>query len=167
MKKLLFTVCMLVALQSMGQGFEKGTKNFNLGVGAGYGLGANASLDVGIHEIVSVGLIGSFSTRNYGVLGYSWRTNYIFAGARVAAHFGKYISKPLGISESKIDPYVGLSGGIRRVSYSDTYSSYYDGATNGIFVGVFAGARYALKNNLGVYAEAGTPFSSLGITFKF
>lgn len=167
MKKLLFTVCMLVALQSMGQGFEKGTKNFNLGVGAGYGIGVNASLDVGIHEIVSVGLVGSFSTRSYGVLGYNWRTNYIAAGARVAAHIGKYINKPLGIAESKLDPYFGLSGGIRRVSYNDTYSSYYDGATNGIFIGGFVGARYALKSNLGVYAEAGTPFSSVGITLKF
>ncbi|WP_394996253.1 hypothetical protein [Emticicia sp.] len=152
---------------AQAQAFEKGQKNFSVGVGFGYGLGVNASVDVGISDLLSVGAIGAFSSRNYGYLVSSnYRVTYIGVGGRVAAHVGKYL-KDLGIDDNKIDPYVGLMGGFRAVKYNDSYSSNYNGTSAGLMLGGFVGARYYFKEKVGIYAEGGFPYSTVGITFKF
>lgn len=172
MKKLLTLtavaiLCCIFAENTQAQAFQKGTKNLNVGLGLGYGVGANASFDVGVHELVSVGVGGAFSSRSYGYLSGRFRTTYIGVGVRGAVHIGKFVNEALSIDDSKFDPYVGLAGGFRIVDYNDAYSNYYGGAAAGIYFGGYAGARYYFKDKLGVYAEAGFPYTSLGVTFKF
>jgi hypothetical protein len=172
MKKLLTLTAVAIlycifAENTQAQAFQKGTKNLNVGLGLGYGVGLNASFDVGVHELVSVGVGGAFSSRNYGYLVNDYRVTYIGLGVRGAVHIGKFVNEALSIDDSKFDPYVGLAGGFRIVNYNDAYSNYYGGAAAGIYFGGYAGARYYFKDKLGVYAEAGFPYTSLGVTFKF
>jgi len=172
MKKLLTIAAIAIMFCSFSeethaQAFQKGTKNLNLGVGLGYGLGVNASFDVGINEIISVGAVGAFSSRNYGYLSSDFRVTYIGVGVRGAAHLGKYINDALGVDDDKLDPYVGLVGGFRAVKYNDDYSTYYGGTSAGLLLGGFAGVRYYFKDKVGIYVEGGFPYSSLGVTFKF
>ncbi|RFS15432.1 hypothetical protein [Emticicia sp. C21] len=169
MKKLLTIaavaiLCCIFAENTQAQAFQKGTKNLNVGLGLGYGVGANASFDVGVHELVSVGVGGAFSSRNY----WGYRTTYIGLGVRGAVHIGKFVNEALSIDDNKFDPYVGLSGGLRIANYNDDYTNYYGNATDLLIsFGGYAGARYYFKEKLGVYAEAGFPYTSLGITLKF
>lgn len=148
------------------QAFQKGTKNLSIGVGSGYGLGLNAGVDVGIKDLVSVGAIGAFSSRNYGYLTSDYRVTYIGIGGRAGVHFGKYL-KDLGIDENKFDPYVGLTAGFRTVKVGGSFSQYYSGVDGGIFIGGYGGVRYYFKDKLGIYVEGGFPYSSLGLTIKF
>lgn len=166
MKKILFVLFCLASLTTYSQGFDKGVKNLNLGLGLGYGIGLNGSFDIGVTDAISVGVIGSYSRRSFGVVGFGWKQNYILGGVRVGVHLGKYLAEPLNIDESKIDPYVGISGGIKAISYGDNYSGTNDVGA-GIFGGLYAGLRYSIKENIGVFAEAGVPLSSIGVTFKF
>ena len=171
MKKLLLVagltvLCNIVSKNTQAQVFEKGQKNFNIGVGLGYGLGANASVDVAISDLLSVGVVGAFSSRSYGYVLSNYRVTYIGVGGRVAAHVGKYL-KEVGINEDKLDPYVGAVGGFRAVRYNDAYSSYYGGTRAGLMLGGFVGARYYFKDKMAVYAEGGFPYSTVGISFKF
>jgi hypothetical protein len=171
MKKLLSVAvlafsCFIFTQNTQAQAFEKGQKNFNIGVGLGYGLGANASFDVAISDILSVGVVGAFSSRSYGYVLSNYRVTYIGVGGRVAAHVGKYL-KEVGINEDKLDPYVGVVGGFRAVKYNDAYSSYYGGTSAGIMLGGFVGARYYFKEKMAFYAEGGFPYSTVGISLKF
>jgi hypothetical protein len=173
MKKL-FTVAVLTTLcffsveKINAQAFEKGQKNFSVGVGAGYGIGANATVDYGVSDLISVGIIGAVSSYSYGygLLGSNFRLTYIGVGGRGAVHFGKYL-KEIGINEEKLDPYIGGVGGVRLARYSSDYSSFYTEANVRPMIGGFLGARYYFKEKMAVYAEAGTPYSSLGISIKF
>lgn len=40
------------------QSFEKGQKNFSVG----YGIGANATVDYGVSDLISIGIIGAVSS---------------------------------------------------------------------------------------------------------
>ena len=148
------------------QGYEKGTKNLNVGVGFGYGLGVNASADIGITDVVSVGAVVGASRRSYGALGYNFNVNYLVIGGRAAAHLGKFMVEPFNLNTDKIDPYVGVTGGFRTVNYDSNYTSY-DGASAGLMLGGYVGVRYQFSKALGLYVEAGSPFTTAGVTFKF
>jgi hypothetical protein len=173
MKKLLsisfvIIACFFYSENTNAQSFEKGQKNFSVGVGAGYGIGANATVDYGVSDLISIGIIGAVSSYSYGygLLGSNFRLTYIGVGGRGAVHFGKYL-KEIGINEDKLDPYVGVVGGVRLAKYSSNYSSYYTDADLRPMIGGFIGARYYFKEKLAIYAEGGTPYSSLGISIKF
>jgi hypothetical protein len=172
MKKVLFVAVVAIfsfvfSEKAQAQSFAKGQKNFNIGVGFGYGLGANTSLDVAISDLLSVGVVGAFSSYSYGYgLGSNFRLTYIGVGGRVAAHVGKYL-KEIGINEEKLDPYVGAVGGVRLAKYSSAYSAYYNEASVRPMLGGFVGARYYFKEKMAVYAEGGFPYSNVGISIKF
>jgi len=165
---LLIISCLLYSESTQAQSFEKGQKNFSVGVGAGYGIGANATVDYGVSDLISIGIIGAVSSYSYGygLLGSNFRLTYIGVGGRGAVHFGKYL-KEIGINEEKLDPYIGVVGGVRLAKYSSNYSTYYSEANVRPMIGGFIGARYYFKEKMAVYAEAGTPYSSLGISIKF
>lgn len=143
----------------------KGTKTVNLGVTAGYGLGVVGSVETGVTDDISAGLIASFSSRHYGYSLYNYRVTYIVVGARGSYHLGRILGES-GVNVDKLDPYLGLTAGFRAVKYSDSYDNY-GGAGTGIYVGGHGGIRYQVNEKLGVYAEGGYPLSSLGVTFKF
>jgi len=165
------TVILLLFLSSIcfsseAQSFAKGTKSANLGLGLGYGgLGVLGSTEVALVDDVSVGLVGGIMRRNYGYFGSNWGVNYIVVGGRGSYHFNK-ILKEFDISVDKLDPYVGIMLGFRGVAYNRGFSGY-NGVNAGPTYGGYLGARYQLKDKLGVMVELGAPFSSGGITFKF
>jgi hypothetical protein len=159
---LLSSICFSIQAQS----FAKGTKTANISLGLGYGgLGVLGSVEVGLVDDVSVGLIGGVTRRNYGYFESNWGVNYIVIGGRGSYHFNKILKK-FDISVDKLDPYVGITAGFRGVTYDNSYSGY-NGVDAGGMYGGYIGARYQLKDKLGVMAEVGAPFSSAGVTFKF
>ncbi len=173
MKKLLTitiltTICFLYLENVNGQVYRKGQKNFSIGVGAGYGLGANAAVDYGISDLISVGIIAGVSSYSYGygLLGSNFRLTYIGVGGRGAVHFGKYL-KEIGINEEKLDPYIGVIGGVRLARYGSEFSTYYTGSNVRPMIGGFLGARYYFKEKMAIFAEGGSPYSTLGISIKF
>lgn len=153
--------------------FEKGDKLLNLGINlggtyGGGGIGLGASYEAGVHDFISVGAQADFTTWSYGGFsGYKWRYNFFTVAARGSYHFGKHF-----LTMDNLDLYAGPALGYRISSYStpDGFSGIYDdGYGSGVFFGVFAGARYYFKPNMGVFAEVGYNASPLkaGITFKF
>ncbi len=174
MKKIfssLFFVALLVfsAEGVMAQSYEKGDKLLNVGVGLGTygagGLGLGGSFEVGIHDAISVGVLGGFSGRsNY--LGSGVRWSVLTIGARGSYHFNEL----LNLDNDMIDLYAGLGLGYRNISWN------YDGIGLGgsnygsgiLFLG-HIGGKYYFKPNLGVFAELGSGFGTLqaGLSFKF
>jgi hypothetical protein len=143
------------------QAFMKGTKTVNLGVNTGYGLGLVGSVEAGVNDNISAGVIASVSGRSY----FGSRYSYLVLGARGSYHLGK-ILEDAGVNMDKLDVYLGLTAGFRSVRYNSEYASY-SGAGTGIYIGGHGGVRYQLNDKLGVYLEGGYPLSSAGVTFKF
>ena len=149
-------------------------KYLNVGIGLGAynagGIPIGASLEVGIKENISVGGFFDYSRygRNFG--GYRWSYNFLYFGARGSYHLGDLL-KELEISNDKLDPYAGLSIGIRTVSYSDNvgYDNYVSPYSGGILLGLHVGSRYMFTERLGGFAEVGYGVSALrlGLTAKF
>lgn len=159
-------LCCVVSEKVQAQAFQKGTKNFSVGLATGYGLGLNAGVDFGVTDLISVGVIGAFSSRNYGSIVNDYRVTYIGIGGRAGFHFGKYL-KDIGMNDDKFDPYAGLVVGFNSVKVGGAYSQYYSGTNSGLLFGGYGGIRYYFKEKLGVYLEGGFPYSSLGVTIKF
>ncbi|WP_159475310.1 hypothetical protein [Dyadobacter sp. 3J3] len=176
MKKILSTLIVIAILgvtsHSAFAQYEKGDKLLNVGLNlggtyGGGGVGVGASYEVGIHEFISVGAQADFTTWNYGFSGYKWRYNFFTIAARGSYHYGKHFLKT-----DKLDLYAGPSLGYRVSSFSDPdgYSGFYnDGYGSGVFVGIFAGAKYYFKPTTAVFAEVGYNAAPLkiGISFKF
>ena len=146
-------------------------KYLNAGIGVGAftagGIPIGVSLEVGIKENISVGGFLDYARYGYKFGGYKWRYNFIYFGARGSYHFGDLLQ----LANEKLDPYAGVSLGIRTASYSDndgagTFNSPY---SSGVITGLHAGAHYYLNNNLGGFAEVGYGVAALrlGVTLKF
>ena len=177
MKKYLLTLLVATAM-SFASGkvfaqYEKGDKLLNLGLDlggtyGGGGIGAGASYEQGIHDFISVGAQLDYVNWNYGgVVGYKWKYNFWTIAARGSYHFGKHFLKI-----DKLDLYGGPALGYRitNVKAPDAYTGYYDGNyNNGVFFGVFAGAKYYFKPTMAAFAEVGYNAAPLkvGIAFKF
>lgn len=151
---LVFAVILTASVSSFSQGFDKGVSNVNLGLNLGWGVGIQGSYDVGITEQISVGAGASFNT------GY-WGYNSFAVGGRGAYHFGAHFNDWFNFDDSKSDPYVGAVLGFRGLNGNGTRV-----LSNGVYFGGMVGYRYGFSDSFGVYAEAGSPYSSIGITFK-
>ena len=177
MKKFTVFLFCLVALfsitKSQAQTAPK-NKYLNAGIGlAAYtagGIPIGASLEMDIKENISVGGFIDYANYGYRSLGYKWNYNFLYFGARGSYHLGNLLEE-LDIDNSKLDPYAGLSLGIRSAWYSDNdeldnFTSPYNG---GLFLGVHVGSRYMFSEKLGGFAEVGYGVSALrlGITAKF
>jgi hypothetical protein len=165
MKILKITCLFLLSVSiSFAQKFEKGTKAVNLGVGYIYGLGVAGSAELGVVDDVSVGVIAGFSRYSFGYAFSNYSSNYLLVGGRGSYHLGTILAGA-GIKLDKIDPYIGVSAGFQKYFYGGDLS-YYAGRTGNIFLGGHGGVRYQYKEKLGFFVEGGTPFSTIGITFK-
>jgi hypothetical protein len=176
MKKTLFMLLVASVLSVTSEKafaqFEKGDKLLNAGINlggtyGGGGIGVGASFEGGVHDFISVGGQADFTTWNYGYFGYKWRYNFFTVAARGSYHYGKHFLKM-----DNLDLYAGPAIGYRVSSFSDPdgfSGSYNDGYGSGVFFGVFAGARYYFKPNMGVFAEVGYNAAPVkaGIAFKF
>lgn len=163
--KISFTLLLLGSFSVYSQTFLKGAKTINIGVAAGYGVGVLGSAEVGVAEDISVGLMAGVTRKSYGYYGGHWGVNYVVAGLRGSYHFNK-ILKEFDVKIDKLDPYIGATGGFRLVTYDNAWSGY-GGRGTGVMIGGYIGARYKLKETLGLMVELGAPFSTGGITFKF
>ncbi len=161
---LLTFLFLLFSFPSISQTYKKGTKSINLGVGFIIGPGVAGSAEFGIADDISVGVIGSYSRYSFGYLSSNYSSNYLLVGGRGSYHLGTVL-KSAGVDVDKFDPYIGISAGIQKYFYGGDLS-YYAGRTGGIFFGGHGGVRYKYKEKLGFFAEGGTPFSTIGITFQ-
>ena len=171
--------------------FHKGSKTFGIGLGAGVGYGYYGSISglPAIFAIYDHGLIdknvgpGSIgiggvlaykrATYRYGYGGYKATWSNLIVGVRGTWHLNILSKKNI-----KFDPYGGLMLGIRYESYRDTYYSSnpyyydpYDDNYNDIYLtgGVFIGAKYNFKPNIGAFAEVGydITYCRVGVNFNF
>jgi len=174
MKKLLFASFLafvaIVSFQNSAhaQAYAKGDKLLNLGIGLGTygagGLGLGGSFEYGIHDAISVGVLGGYSGRsNYLGSGSSW--SVITIGVRGSYHLGELLK----LNDDKIDLYAGLGLGYRNISWGYSGSAYSNSYGSGVVFLGHIGGKYYLKPNLGVFAELGSGFGTLqaGVAFKF
>jgi hypothetical protein len=146
-------------------------KYLNAGIGVGAftagGIPIGVSLEVGIKDNISVGGFFDYARYGYNFGGYKWRYNFLYFGARGSYHFGDLLQ----LTNEKLDPYAGVSLGVRTASYSDNdgAGSFNSPYSSGVITGLHAGAHYYLNDNLGGFAEVGYGVAALrlGITLKF
>ncbi len=167
----LFLVALLAfsAQNATAQSYQQGDKLLNVGVGLGTygagGLGLGGSFEYGIHEAISVGVLGGYSGRsNY--LGSNTRWSVLTIGARGSYHFNEL----LNLDNDQIDLYAGLGLGYRNISWNYNGIGLGDGYGAGgiLFLG-HIGGKYYFQPNLGIFAELGSGFGTLqaGLAFKF
>lgn len=172
MKKILSTlfVLALIGVSTQGafaQGYEKGDKLFNAGIGgggygyySGYGgVAIGASFEAGITDFISIGAQADFRFYKYSYVGFSDNYVSIPIAARGSYHFGKHF-----LTIEKLDLYGGPVLGVNIDG-----SEYYNG--NKLVIGAFAGGRYYFKENFGAFVEFSggnnvVP-AKLGISLKF
>ncbi|QNF35273.1 hypothetical protein HUW51_22075 [Adhaeribacter swui] len=178
MKKISVLLFCLVALFTFSQAQAQTpvkNKYLNAGIGlAAYtagGVPIGASLEVDYKNNISIGGFVDYARYGYKAAGYRWNYNFLYFGARGSYHLGE-LMKDLDINDSKFDPYVGASLGVRTAWYSDNdeYDNDFNSPYNsGLFLGIHVGSRYMFSEKLGGFAEVGYGVSALrlGITAKF
>jgi len=173
MKKILSLAALSIALlaasttHSAAQAYQNGRNYLNAGLGLGTyysgGLGLGASFEHGFTDQISAGGIIGYSGGNAGFYVGDYRFRVLTFGVRGSYH----LTELLNINNDKLDLYAGAGLGYR--SYSDNYvgTRYYN--NGGVVFLAHAGARYFLKENLGIFGELGYTFATLqaGVTFKF
>jgi len=181
MKKFGYTLAAVVLLVSFSQsklfaqGVEKGDFLLSPGLGFGYlyagGVTIGVTGEYAFTDEISGGGYVAFTHWNndfrYGTSSYSNNYNFIDFGVRASYHFAKLLQLP----NMKFDPYAGAQVGFATSSYnydgpSGSFNDAYDGSIRG---GLYAGARYFVKDNIGFYGEVGFALCPImiGATFKF
>ncbi|MDB5261046.1 MAG: hypothetical protein JWQ14_327 [Adhaeribacter sp.] len=148
--------------------------NINAGIGLGVynagGIPLGASVEVGIKNNIAVGGFIDYVNYNRKFNGFKWKYNFLYFGGRASYHLGDLFAA-LGMANEKLDPYAGLSLGLRTVSYkeNDNYQNYVSPYKTHVFVGGHLGARYFFTHNIGGFAEVGYGVSALrlGLAVKF
>ena len=132
-----------------------------------------ASIDYLLSKKLSLGLYGAHSVTESvedifvdGIRG-QWRNHHSEAGVRIGIHFTE---------QEKWDFYGGLNLGVRHNKVEDMLDkmeqlNIYKGikpVSNSFAYGGFVGARYAFKERLSAFAEAGTGASliKVGVGFR-
>ena len=170
----LLSFAMLLVVSSAQAQTTGRNKYLNAGIGlAAYSAGGipiGASLEVGIKDKITVGGFFDYSRYGYNWGAYKWHYNFLYFGARGSYQLSELLEE-LNISNSKLEPYAGLSLGYRSAFYTDNdnvddFESPYSG---GVFLGVHAGTRYMFSDKIGAFTEVGYGVSALrlGVTAKF
>ena len=175
MKKVIFFLCLVLFSANLinAQGYEKGSKVINAGIGFGlsgiYGDAQMPPISVGfqygLEDKISIGGIVGFSTSSYGYSDWKWDYTYIIIGARGEYHFLE--------PSNKLDAYAGITAGYNIVSvsepdgYKNSWGGYESEASYFIY-GAHVGARYAVSNKIGIFGELGygIGYLTVGATFK-
>ncbi|MGG5210164.1 outer membrane protein [Chryseobacterium sp. MIQD13] len=150
------------------QRVQKGEAQINAGIGfsSGWGMPVYAGLDYGVHNDITVGLEGSYSTEKYtGNIKGSW----FGIGVNGNYHFNSLFKIP-----NKWDIYAGVTLAYNSFSYKfedQDFDDYYDGDSSGVGFAGQAGARYYFTDHFAVNVEfgGGTVASGgkAGISYKF
>lgn len=147
MKKMMVIVCVLVASFVNAQAF-KGKGDIKAQVGAliqSGTTGIGASVDFGLGENISVGVVTSYllSVEDrvliYDGTTFEEKTPKFYDRVDLKARFNANIGNVIGLP-ANVDVYPGLSLGLRNL-------------------GGHAGIRYFFTNGFGVFSEAGFPIA--------
>ncbi|GHN03113.1 hypothetical protein WSM22_46020 [Cytophagales bacterium WSM2-2] len=160
----------LLSLGAQAQ-YRKNDKLLNLGFGLNSyyngGIPLSASFEVMLTDELSAGGGLDFVSYHYGYLGYNYGFTAFYLGGRVSYHFNKVFN----INDRSWDIYGGASLGIRTVSWTDNFNNHPTGQYgSGLFLGIYAGARYYFSPKVGGFLELGALGSTnarLGVAFKF
>ena len=166
------TYLLFLTSSAFAQSVE-GKNYLNLGFGAlpiGFsgsgGFPLSASFEHGFTDKISAGGFVSFLHRRYRD---DYRYRYVVVGARGSYHF----NEELKISDPNLDIYAGASLYLRgyklKFKGNGAINPLYNYSGSSLGLGVFAGGRYMLQDNIGAFAELGYSLSALhvGITFTF
>ena len=182
MKKILFAKVLIVFLTLSGfnrsvsaqnEVIDKGHMILNAGIGAGNYI-SHPGYSVKLLPIVfslEYGVVDLFDSR--GGIGIGGYAAYTLFGAKDANRLNQKVSDLIvGVRGmfhyefiEKLDTYAGVMLGYDIVSHSQP-----DNLPGSTFrPGLFAGARYYITNNLGVFAELGynTAPLELGVCYEF
>ena len=179
--KTLFKLTVLIALlasvstQISAQRMEEGTRLVQAGIGLGGWADYSSQTPIlsasymhGIKndflngKLAVGGAIGYKSATYNSIYDYRWTYQYTFVSGRATWH-------PDFIQSDKWDAYAGLSLGMLFVNFDGTGDAYavdVSGSTM-VLAGV-VGARYAINENWGAYAELGSNlgYLTLGVSYK-
>lgn len=147
--------------------YKKGDMLLNLGIGAAnHSVNAvpGASFEYGFGRYISAGVqsdLFTYRTRDgiYTSLPTSIRASY---------HFGKHF-----LRIKTLDLYGGAALGYHSLDieayHPGKYHRYYFGNDDGLYLGLYAGAKYYFKPRFAVFSEVGHKVSWLkvGIAFRF
>jgi hypothetical protein len=131
--------------------------------GSGFSFTLGVTGEYAFSDEISGGGYLAFTRWDYGYGSGDIGYNFVDFGVRASYHFAKLLK----VSNKKFDPYAGASLGFNssKNDYNGAYNDIYDGGVRG---GLYAGARYFWKPNMGVFGEVGFGLTVLsgGITFK-
>lgn len=143
--------------------FKKGDILINLGLGAftpyNGGLPLVSAVEVGVTDEISVGASIDFLSHWQGFPGVRRDFSALFVGGRGSLH----LTDLLGLNTKEVDLYVGVAIGFRQFGWVDDFSivgPLGNRYSNGLFAGLFAGARYYFNKQVGVFGEVGAGGSS-------
>ncbi len=151
--------------------FNKGDKLINVGIGVNSyyngGIPFTSSFEVGVTKEISVGASFDYLGYRYRVGGLNYGFSAIYLGLRGSFHF----SELLDLDTPELDLYAGAGLGFRSFRWRDGSFNGLDGVYgNGVYLGIFAGARYYLNKGIGLFGEVGAGGSGnarLGVAFRF
>lgn len=192
MKRRLFLslVALSMATFSYGQVMKKGDAALNVGIGLPSFVGISiptivGAFDMGITEKLGIGYISvggqvAFSRTKISTdwlgfsSGFSTSTANFIVGGRGAYHFD-FAAMSSNSAFEKLDIYPGVFMGINfqtvKNKYEEEIVGYKDNKkmTPRFWADGFAGIRYAIKDNIKVYAEIGVTIAYLqaGVSFTF
>jgi len=183
MKKILFAKVLVVFLTLLGfhqnassqtEVIDKGHMILNVGIGAGNYI-SHPGYSVKLFPFVAsleYGIVDMFDSR--GGIGIGGYTSYTLFGAKDKNRLNQKVSDLIvGVRGmfhyqfvEKLDTYAGVMLGYDVVSFNHPDSTL-SGST--FRPGIFAGVRYYITNNFGVFAELGynTAPLELGVCYEF
>jgi hypothetical protein len=165
--------------------YNEGDKIIQAGVTFGYyGYGfagtrslsippLTASLELGIHEYISVGPYLGYASWNYDWLSYGdYSYNILSVGGRGSFHYLPLLNEALDadFNLEKLDFYVTLLMGLEFRNFSSSVEGFPASYGNGtqFRFGPFLGVRYKFNENIGVYFEGGANafgYGTFGVSF--
>ena len=167
MKKILLFSLLICAKTAFAQ-YKKGDFLLNVGLGTSSYSGQavpGVSFEYGFGKFISAGLQSDLYTYRYG----PERAVYtsLPTALRASYHFGKHFLKI-----KTLDLYGGASVGTwspRHYDYRPGRPKIYVGDNDGLYLGLYAGARYYFQPKFAVFSEIGHKISWLkaGVTFRF
>jgi hypothetical protein len=162
--------------------YAKGDKIFQAGIGFGsfnYGHAGTksvglppltASVELGIHDHISVGPYLGYGSWKYSQtfygnkFNYSW--NYLSVGVRGSFHYLPFLNEglELGLDEEKFDFYASLALGLEKAKLkSDGEDEFYgESSATGFRLAPVLGFKYRFNEKFGTYLELGRGVLSVG-----
>ena len=172
MKKLLLVGAVALSAVVFGQRVQKGESQINAGIGfaSDFGTPFYLGFDYGVHPDITIGVQGSYASKDYNYGGFtSFKGTWFGVGVNANYHFNTILKIP-----NNWDLYAG--GTLAYNSFDYKYpnglnSDVFGGTSSGVGFAGQIGARYYFTNNFGLNVEFGggtiASGGKAGISYKF